>query len=97
MDYLAILNWPLTFGPNLRSHVVHVEILSFDDDRFEKNVENFIAALSTNNVISRLHIGVQLATVNITDNESEPVSHMTLYNVIVICQLFEYYCMYMHT
>ena len=73
MDYLAILNRPLTFGPNLRSHIVDVEIL--DDDRFENNVENFIAALSTNNVISRLHIGVQLATVNITDNESEPVSH----------------------
>ena len=74
MDYLAILNRPLIFGPNLRSHIVPVEIL--DDDRFENNVKNFIATLSTNNVISRLHIGVQLAAVNITDNESEPVSHI---------------------
>ena len=73
LDYLAIPNQPLTFDPSVRSHVVHVEIL--DDVRFEKDVENFTATLSTDNVIPRFHLGVQLATVNITDNESESDTH----------------------
>ena len=60
------------FGPSVRSQVVRIEIL--DDVRFEKDVENFTATLSADNVTPRLHFGVQLATVNITDNESESVS-----------------------
>ena len=68
---MAILNQQLTFGPSVISHTVHVRIL--DDDRFEKNIENFTATLSTTNNIPRLHLGAQLATVNITDNESESV------------------------
>lgn len=69
LDYLAILQRPLTFGPSVRSRVILIEIL--DDVRFEKDVENFTATLSTDNVIPRFHLGVQIATVNITDNESE--------------------------
>jgi hypothetical protein len=67
----------------VRSHIVRVEIL--DDVRFEKNVDKFAATLSTDNIciIPRLHLGVQLATVNIRDNESESV----LLNFH--CQLFE--------
>ncbi len=76
LDYLAILNQPLMFGPSVRSHVVRVEIR--DDVRFENNVENFTAILSTDNVFPRLHLGVQLATVNITDNESESALFYTL-------------------
>ena len=67
---MAILNQQLTFGPSVSSHTVHVGIL--DDDSFEENVENFTATLSTNNAIPGLHLGAQLATVNITDNDSEP-------------------------
>jgi hypothetical protein len=71
LDYLAVLNQLLTFGPSVRSHIVRVEIL--DDVRFEKNVDKFTATLSTDNIIPRLHLGVQLATVNINDNDSESV------------------------
>ena len=53
----------------MRSQVVRIEIL--DDITFEKDVENFTTTLSTDNIIPRLHLGAQLATVNITDNESE--------------------------
>lgn len=53
----------------MRSHIVHVEIL--DDVILEKNVESFTATLSADNVTPRLHLGVRLAIVNITDNESE--------------------------
>ena len=52
----------------MSSHVVRVEIL--DDVRFEKDVENFTATLSADNIIPRLRLVVQMATVNITDNES---------------------------
>ena len=69
LDYLAILNQPLTFDPSVRSQVVRVEIL--DDLILEKNVESFTTTLTTDNIIPRLRLGVQLATVSITDNESE--------------------------
>ena len=57
----------------MSSHVVRIGIL--DDVRFEKDVENFTATLSADSVIPRLHLGVQMATVNITDNESESHTH----------------------
>ena len=55
----------------MSSHIVHIGI--FDDVRFEEDIENFTATLSTDNIIPRLHLDVQLATVDITDNESESV------------------------
>ena len=69
LDYSAILSRSLSFGPSVSSHVVRVGIL--DDHILEKNVEKFTSTLSTDNYIPRLRLGVQLATVNITDNESE--------------------------
>ena len=53
----------------MSSQTVRIEII--DDDSFEENVENFIITLSGNNAIPRLYLSDQLATVNITDNESE--------------------------
>ena len=77
LDYIAVLNWRLTFGPSVSSHTVHVRI--FDDDSFEKNIENFTATLSTN--IPTLQFGDQLATVNISDNESESLHCIYCMNV----------------
>ena len=71
LDYVAILNQQLTFDASMSSHTVHVGIV--DDDSFEENVEYFTATLSTN--IPRLQLGVQLATVNIADNESKPIDN----------------------
>ena len=76
LDYVAILNQRLTFGPSVSSHTVHVPIL--DDDSLEENVENFTATLSTNT--PTLQLGDQLATVNISDNESE-----SLYIYCLVC------------
>ena len=67
LDYVAILNQRLTFGPSVSSHTVDVQIL--DDDSLEENIENFTATLSTNT--PTLQLGDQLATVNISDNESK--------------------------
>ena len=69
LDYVSILNHQLTFGPSVSSQTVRIEII--DDNSFEENVENFTVTLSTNNATPRLLLGAQLATVNITDNESE--------------------------
>ena len=69
LDYVSILNHQLTFGPSVSSQTVCIEII--DDNSFEENVENFTITLSGNNAIPRLHLSDQLATVNITDNESE--------------------------
>ena len=67
LDYVDVLNQQLTFGPSVSSHTVHVQIL--DDDSLEEDIESFTATLSTN--IPTLQCGDQLATVNISDNESE--------------------------
>ena len=67
MDYVDVLNEQLTFGPSVSSHTVHVQIL--DDHSLEEDIENFTATPSTN--IPTLHCGDQLATVNISDSESE--------------------------
>ena len=53
----------------MSSQTVRIEII--DDESFEENVENFTITLSGNNAIPRLLLSDQLATVNITDNESE--------------------------
>ena len=50
------------------SNVIHVRIL--DDNGFENNIEVFACNLSTNVSLLR----VQSATVNILDNESEPIT-----------------------
>ena len=71
LDYIAVLNQQLTFGPSVSSHTVHVQI--FDDDSLEEDTENFTAILSINNIVPRLQLGAQLAIVNVSDNEGEPV------------------------
>ena len=68
LDYIAVLNQQLTFGPSVSSHTVHIQIL--DDDSFETNTENFTATLSTS--VPRLQLGNPLA-MKIADNEGEPV------------------------
>ena len=85
MDYVAILNHHLTFGPSVSSQTVRIEII--DDDSFEENVENFTITLSTNNTTPRLLLGAQLATVSITDNESE--STLLHYAIMLIVASFQ--------
>ena len=85
LDYIAILNQRLTFGPSVSSHTVHVQIL--DDDSLEENIENFTATLSTNT--PTLQLGDQLATVNISDNESE-----SLYSVLLSFDSINFYMLF---
>ena len=90
LDYVAILNQQLTFGPSVRSHTVYIQIL--DDDSFEKNTENFTVTLSTN-IAPRFHLGDHLATLNISDNESESVTVCLLYiKLSLVCCLHNCSC-----
>ena len=67
MQDFIITNGYLTFGPNVTTQVIFIEII--DDELFEADLENFTVALSTN--VSRLQLHPNLVSVTIEDTDSK--------------------------
>ena len=67
----------LTFGPNVTTQVILVEII--DDELFEEELENFTVALSTS--VLRLQLDPYLVSVTIEDTDSKWTQLAIMYNL----------------
>ena len=67
LDFSAIVDQQVIFGPSRSSHIIPIEII--DDDGFEEETESFFAILSTD--VPRLQLTTESAIVNITDTDSK--------------------------
>ena len=69
MDFIGISGKHLTFGPNVSSFIVPVEII--DDNLFEEEFENFTVNLQLSTDVTQLLLNVTSAVVTIIDRDSE--------------------------